>query len=189
MPFFHKKPVTIEAHRWFKNGDHPKDYVEDQYHVVEGKPAVITAEERRSRSYEGEVVRYFRHPRIEGTRKCDLCNKEFNAHGWIDRGINGIGVCPGDWVITLKGASQEFAVAKDSAFKALYLEVNSRGEPVLDQERESHLWNKYWDGVTERMQKDEAGVLSMGRDAWIAWDAWLHRAEIAVSTRSTEDRS
>ncbi len=23
MPRFTKKPVTIEAHRWFKNGDHP----------------------------------------------------------------------------------------------------------------------------------------------------------------------
>ena len=25
MPKFRKKPVVVEAHRWFKNGDHPED--------------------------------------------------------------------------------------------------------------------------------------------------------------------
>ena len=27
MPKFRKKPVVIEAHQWFKNGDHPDDEV------------------------------------------------------------------------------------------------------------------------------------------------------------------
>lgn len=34
MPQFIKRPVTITADQWFKNGDHPEDYA---------KPAIFRA--------------------------------------------------------------------------------------------------------------------------------------------------
>jgi len=45
MPFYIKKPIPVEAHQWFKNGDYPADWPDEQDIGKEGK-----------------VVRYFRHP-------------------------------------------------------------------------------------------------------------------------------
>lgn len=87
MPKYRKKPVVIEAHQWFKNGDHPDDGPADQ---------------------EGKVVRYFRHPDIPGdaihadlpsTQRPD-CRARMHDHGWIDTLEGGHTVCPADQIIT-----------------------------------------------------------------------------------------
>lgn len=88
MPKYRKRPVVIEADQWFRNGDHPYD-----------GPEV---------GQEGWVVRYFRHPDMDGAaRHADLpesnrpeCYAQMHDHGWIDTIEGGHTVCPGDWIIT-----------------------------------------------------------------------------------------
>lgn len=101
---FRKKPVVIEAHRWWENGDHPHD----------GDPKT-----------EGEIVRYFRRPEPEyaGDTKHDLCGRLWHDHGWIDTLEGGHTVCPGDWIIT--GVQGEHYPCKPDIFEATY-------EPVED---------------------------------------------------------
>lgn len=87
MPRFRARPVEIDAHQWFRNGDHPED----------GPRA----------DREGQVVRYFRHPGYNGLAvHGDLtdshrpeCRNIMHDHGWIDSPQGGHVVCPGDWVI------------------------------------------------------------------------------------------
>jgi hypothetical protein len=81
MGKFRKKPVIIEAFRWFRNGDHPKD---------------------GDKGKEGKIVRYFRRPgsSFSDSIVCPQCNQEYRAHGWIDTLEAGHCVCPGDWIIT-----------------------------------------------------------------------------------------
>jgi hypothetical protein len=78
----------IEATKWLKNGDHPKDNV---------KTVGIT--QGRTVQNEGEVVRYFRHPDFPGEWECLDCGKPYNDHGFIDQD-SGIKVCPGSYVVT-----------------------------------------------------------------------------------------
>jgi len=92
MPKFMKKPIVIEAHRWFKNGDHPKDD-QDTFMDSAGNPFLG----------EGKVVRYYRRPDISGTNICAICKKTMHEHGWIDVLENGHNVCPGDWIIEEEG--------------------------------------------------------------------------------------
>lgn len=83
--------VKKSSHQWFKNGDHPDDG--DERHPTEGW------------RYEGRVVRYFRHPDIPGETICNDCGQTMHDHGWIDAGVDGLTVCPGDWVLTWLGVS------------------------------------------------------------------------------------
>jgi hypothetical protein len=74
MPKYRKKPVTIEAVQWFKNGDHPK------------------------------VIQYIRYLGSLGVEYCLKCNRSLKDHGWVDTLEGGHIVCPGDWIITgIKG--------------------------------------------------------------------------------------
>lgn len=109
---FRKKPVVIEATRWFKNGDHPKDYVMREFEDGTGP------KEPR----EGAVVRYYRHPRVPGTDFCAYCNRMFHDHGWIDTLEGGHIVCPGDWVIT--GVKGEHYPCKPDIFQSTYDSVD-----------------------------------------------------------------
>lgn len=77
---FYSAPAAIEAVQWFKNGDHPQD-------ECDGKDEI-----------EGKLVRYFRNPQLDGQAKCSRCGHTWHEHGWIDRGSNGITVCPGSFV-------------------------------------------------------------------------------------------
>ena len=77
---YRKKPVVVEATQWFKNGDHPHD----------GDIAGV----------QGHIVRYYRHPAIDGEVDCYYCQKPMHNHGWIDTVQGGHRVCPGDWIIT-----------------------------------------------------------------------------------------
>ncbi len=102
MGKFRKKPVVIEAHQWFKNGDHPDD----------GGPTT-----------EGDVVRYYRHPRKYNEDLCQHCGMRMGDHGWIDTLEAGHNVCPGDWIIT--GIKGERYPCKPDIFAETYEEVEA----------------------------------------------------------------
>lgn len=82
--------TVVEATQWFKNGDHPEDNV---FRPFEDTGRVPT--EPR----EGEVVRYFRHPRFPGRQTC-ICGHAYHDHGFLDIPGSGRMVCPGDYVVT-----------------------------------------------------------------------------------------
>src|SRR3989344_3116890 len=111
MPYFQKKPVVIEAHQWFKNGDYPLDDVDNN-------------------SSEGKIVRYFRHPDVPDELICDQCNNSMFMHGFIDTLENGHRVCPGDWIIT--GIKGERYPCKPDIFAATYEPERTRlpAEPL-----------------------------------------------------------
>jgi hypothetical protein len=100
---FRKKPVVIEAHRWWQNGDHPLD------------------EYQKGTVNEGKLVRRFRHPDVEGTSICAQCGYLWHDHGWIDTLEGGHKVCPGDWIIT--GVQGENYPCKSDIFAETYDEV------------------------------------------------------------------
>lgn len=99
---FRKKPVVIEAHQWFKNGDHPEDGTDG----------------------EGKVVRYYRNPESHGSTPCIRCAVLLHEHGWIDTLEGGHIVCPSDWIIT--GVKGEHYPCKADIFVMTYEPV----EPV-----------------------------------------------------------
>lgn len=110
MAKYRKKPVVVEAHQWFKNGDHPEDNC-DMFDYPGGF----------QRPGEGKVVRYYRRPDDDGERKCEKCGRIMHAHGWIDTLEGGHIVCPGDWII--KGVKGELYPCKPDIFEATYEEV------------------------------------------------------------------
>lgn len=111
---FRKKPVVIEATRWFKNGDHPLDYSAAHY----GIDGSDTSAEREANGWEGDIVRYYRHPDVGDERPCEQCGKPHHIHGWIDTLEQGHRVCPGDWIIT--GVAGERYPCKPDIFEATY---------------------------------------------------------------------
>ena len=112
---YRKKPVVIDATQWFKNGDHPQDNSQPYRPAKEGE----TLDDVLS---EGKIVRYFRHPDINGRTICSKCNKTMHEHGWIDTLEDGHNVCPGDWII--KGIKGEFYPCKPDIFEATYDKVD-----------------------------------------------------------------
>jgi len=125
---FRKKPVVIEATQWFKNGDHPLDYSKDHQGFENGEMRTFTAQERLTKQWEGDIVRYFRRPDVPDDQECRKCGKAMHFHGWIDTKEGGHIVCPGDWIIT--GVQGENYPCKPDIFEKTY-------EPVLDAEREA----------------------------------------------------
>ncbi len=111
---FRKKPVIIEAHRWYKNGDHPDDNCR----------VICRSGEDTNFLSEGKVVRYYRTPDMDGKFRCSKCNQIMHKHGWIDTLEGNHIVCPGDWIIT--GVAGERYPCKPEIFKATY-------EPVTDE--------------------------------------------------------
>lgn len=86
----------MEAHRWFKNGDHP----EDDCNTFQGGDGLIE-------EGEGKVVRCFKHPEIPGDVLCQHCGFFMHMHGWIDKDAGGQKVCPGDIVVKIKTGEYE----------------------------------------------------------------------------------
>lgn len=115
---YRKKPVVIEATQWFKNGDHPLDYANDKIGFEGRGLRTWTGDEARALGWEGQVVRYYRHPNDDGRRKCQHCGDIMNNHGWIDTLEGGHIVCPGDWIIT--GVKNEMYPCKPDVFEATY---------------------------------------------------------------------
>lgn len=118
MAQYRKKPVVIEATQWFKNGDHPMDYAAATEGFEDGMLRVFTRAERKSRGWEGSIVRYYRVPGIRGERICQHCTAIMHDHGWIDTLEGGHIVCPGDWIIT--GVVGERYPIKPKIFAATY---------------------------------------------------------------------
>lgn len=118
MAKFRKKPVEVEATQWFKNGDHPGDYANGRDGFENDDLRTWTGEEAKALGWEGEVVRYYRHPNDNGERACDKCGVRMHEHGWIDTLEGGHIVCPGDWIIT--GVQGERYPCKPDIFEATY---------------------------------------------------------------------
>lgn len=106
---------SIPAFQWFKNNDHPRDQIGDRLlpddkgpltkvvNGVEIRCRLYTAQFRRANDWEGQVVRRFRHPGVEGSTRCKKCQRTMNVHGWIDPSRNGgkeYTVCPADYIVT-----------------------------------------------------------------------------------------
>jgi len=113
MPRFRKKTPVIVAYQWFKNGDHPDDELKL---IDDPKTAGIVF------CSEGKVVRYYRHPGIDGESVCEHCDKTMHTHGWIDTLKDGVTVCPGDWIIT--GSKGEHYVHSPKMFEEMYERVD-----------------------------------------------------------------
>lgn len=115
MAKYRKIPVVIEANQWKKNGDHPLD------HDPIGYPDPTEMEKERYAEYltfEGQVVRYYRTPDIDGQSKCKHCKKTMHVHGWIDTLEGGHIVCPNDFIIT--GVEGEHYPCKPDIFAKTY---------------------------------------------------------------------
>lgn len=115
---FTKKPITITASQWFKNGDHPLDYAEDKEGIEGGEPRTFNGAERKANDWEGGIVRRYRHPDIDGQTPCKHCGVRMHDHGWIDTKEGGHIVCPSDWIIT--GIQGEYYPCKADIFAASY---------------------------------------------------------------------
>jgi hypothetical protein len=114
---FRKKPVVIEATQWFKNGDHQLDGT-----------ARFKDGEFKGESYEGKIVRYYRHPDVSGNSNCKHCDIIMHLHGWIDTLEGGHIVCPGDWIIT--GVNGENYPCKPDIFEKTYEKAEERPEEI-----------------------------------------------------------
>ena len=115
---YRKKPVVIEATQWLKNGDHPKDYSKTRDGLKNGELHQFTPEERKFYRWEGDIVRYYREPGVDGTTVCRHCSDLMHNHGWIDTLEGGHIVCPGDYIIT--GVKGEHYPCKPDIFAATY---------------------------------------------------------------------
>ena len=97
------KAESTTTVQWFKNGDHPLDYAEDREGFENGELVTFSAALCKTNGWEGAIVRYFRHPNIDGLTDCHLCGATMHEHGWLDDGGNGQIVCPGDLIVTTDG--------------------------------------------------------------------------------------
>lgn len=113
--------VMVDATRWHKNGDHPRDYQKTVQGYSGGYLTDFAPEFQRDNDWEGQVVRRFRHPYIDGDKLCTECGRKAHDHGWIDDGGHGMRVCPGDWIITSKDGKQFFPM-RDRMFRVLFVE-------------------------------------------------------------------
>ena len=117
MPRFRKKPVEVDAARWWKNGDHPEDRC-----VWLGSPGGPFLSE-------GLVVRRFRRPDVGGDATCTHCGHSMHVHGWIDTLEGGHVVCPGDWIIT--GVKGERYPCKPEIFRLTYDPADVAAEEAM----------------------------------------------------------
>lgn len=141
MPLFRKKPITIEASQWFKNGDHPLDYAKDHkvpddygsevttVDGVEVRYNVYTGKFRKLAGFGGDVVRRFRLPDVSGDGICGACGCAMRDHGWIDSvntlNPSGCTVCPGDWILPELSDATKYYPCKPDIFNATYEQVVS----------------------------------------------------------------
>jgi len=103
MSIYRKRPETVTAFPWWKNGDHPGDGTE---------------RDKDGNLREGKVVRYFRAPGVIGEELCPTCRRTWHDHGWIDSGGEGQAVCPGDFIIGTPETG--YTAMHPEAFQAAY---------------------------------------------------------------------
>lgn len=115
MAKYKKISVIIDAEQWFKNGDHSGDFC---------VPIKSNRSDKKILMSEGQVVRYFRHPDIDGQKKCEYCGQKMHFHGWIDTVQGGHIVCLGDWIIKEQSNIKKgFYPCKPDIFKQTYEKV------------------------------------------------------------------
>jgi hypothetical protein len=117
MKFRHVAKI-VEAHRWWKNGDHP----DDQSVVV--YPDSRSSTQFEPFSSEGKVVRWLRTPTLDGESLCH-CSRPYSEHGWIVGSAGGRIVHPGDWIITVDG---RYYPCNPCIFAMLYEIIENQGE-------------------------------------------------------------
>lgn len=122
MNMYVKKPIPVEAHQWFKNGDHPLDHDP----IGKENPTDMDLEKYSEyKEFEGKIVRRYRHPNVPAGEICGTCrdrsHSPAHAHGWIDTLEGGHRVCPGDFIIT--GVQGEHYPCKPDIFEQTYDEV------------------------------------------------------------------
>lgn len=152
MKYRKRAAETVEATRWFKNGDHP----EDQCTVIETQGASFLSE--------GKFVRYYRHPQKDGESLCRTCKVRMHDHGWIDVPQHGIRVCPGWWVVRVDG---DIEVMSDEFFRERYEQIAApaaRGGVGVSAGSLDDL-NAM---VTELIIKAEHATGDKARDLWAA---------------------
>jgi hypothetical protein len=127
---YRKKPVVVDAARWWKNGDHPDDFTAERAGFESGQPRMFSGAEARAEGWEGGVVRYFRRPDVPGIMPCInlACSHTMRDHGWIDAPGSGHTVCPGDWIVT--DAVGDHYPVKPTVFDADYELVEPEGGPT-----------------------------------------------------------
>ena len=81
---YRKRPLLVEAHQWFKNGDHPQDGTKQEGIA----------------SQEGKIVRRFRTSTSKRILPCTECGMPYCKHGWLGSSEGGHLVCPSDWITT-----------------------------------------------------------------------------------------
>lgn len=172
---FRKKPVVVSASQWFMNGDHPLDYSKTHDGLENGELRQFSPEERRANGWEGDIVRYYRHPDDSDERACQLCGNTMHMHGWIDTKEGGHIVCPGDWIIT--GVQGEHYPCKPYIFAETYEPASplsaapaSAQEEAKDERQAFEAWHKrefgsYVPGVTIHYNR------------WLGWEG---RASVAA---------
>lgn len=116
MAKYRKKPVVIEATQWHKNGDHPGDH--DPIGLAGDTEIGREKYAEYVETFEGKVVRRYRHPDVPSDKPCEQCGKPHSVHGWVDTLEQGHRVCPGDWIIT--GVKGEHYPCKPDIFTATY---------------------------------------------------------------------
>ena len=128
---YRKKPVVIEAAQWHKNGDHPLDYSRTHDGFENGELRQFSPEERKANGWEGDIVRYYRHPRVSGERTCTNCGNNMHDHGWVDTLEGGHIVCPKDWIIT--GIEGEHYPCKPHIFEQTYVSATQQSIPNIKE--------------------------------------------------------
>lgn len=127
-----RRGPDFEASQWNKNGDHPDDYVDNVEGLEQGNFKVWTGEEAKNLGWEGQVVRYFRHPdpKFSGETICPRCGKTFHEHGWIEE--EELYKVPGhelvEQVTFETNSSPEGAVCPGDYIATFYVFANDRME-------------------------------------------------------------
>ena len=90
------KGKIVDAHQWWRNGDHP----EDNCHIFRGPDDGLDF------WGEGHVVRYYRDPHQPNAEECKVCGFQMHLHGWLDllirvRKDKEVAICPGDWIVKI----------------------------------------------------------------------------------------
>lgn len=122
MGMYVKKPLPVEAHQWFKNGDHPQDYLEPCVGFKKDELVTFSAGYQESLGWEGKIVRYYRDPDVNPYKICKKCGDIMHNHGWIDTLEGGHIVCPSDWIVT--GVDGEHRPVKHDIFIRTYEKVS-----------------------------------------------------------------
>jgi hypothetical protein len=67
---YRKKPVVVEARRWFREGD------------------------------DKDVAPYYEGAYAAVYQPCEYCRRDMSEHGKIEAGTGELVVCPGDYIVT-----------------------------------------------------------------------------------------